>query len=150
MRRLFLLAAVVSLSFSFPAWGSDGVIWYTLEKGTEKAKIEKKPMIVDFFFGEGCPRCEALEKGVYGNASIAAKINADFIPIRIDMKKELSDAEKRLGERFDYKKDCMLLFLDPEGNIVRDPLGKRLCFTENVEPKSFIRYLDDVKRRMRE
>lgn len=150
MKGLLLTLVVIALAFSSPATCSADMKWLSLKEGMEKARIEQKPMIVDFFFGKGCPRCEALEKGVYGNASIAAKIMSDFIPIRVDLTRELSAEEEQLGNRFDFKNDCLLLFLDAEGNVLKDPLGKRLCFADTVEPDMFIKYLDAVKKQLKE
>lgn len=139
---LFLILSVMAVSYS-PA--SAEVKWLPLKEGMEKAKVEKKPMIVDFFYGMECPRCAALQKGVYDEPSIAKKIMDDFVPVRVDLKKELSKEEEALGNKFDYKKDCLLLFLDSNGDIIKDPLGKRLCFIDTVEPKQFIEYLDMIK-----
>ncbi len=144
MRKVVFLMIITLLAMYSYAQGSDGIKWVTLAQGTDRARAEKKPMIVDFFFGKGCPRCEALEKGVYGNPTIAKKIMDDFIPIRVDLTKKLTSEEEQLGNKFEFKKDCMLLFLDYEGNVIKDPMGKRLCFTDNVEPEWFIKYLDMV------
>lgn len=134
---LILLYATVAL----PA----GVEWVSLEDGTERAKAERKPMLVDFYYGAGCPRCEVLDKNVYGNQAIARKIMDDFVPIRVDLTKPLTPAEERLGTQYDFKNDCLLLFLDHKGNVMKDPGGKRLCFADNIDPELFINYLDMVK-----
>ena len=144
LKRLAIVM-VLLLAFSMPAAAADAVKWFSLKEGTAKAKAEKKPLVVDFFFGEGCPRCVFLEKEVYSNTAIAKKLNDDFVPIRIDLTKDLTRDEEDLGNRFSYKKDCMLLFLDPEGNIVKDTKGKDLCFIDKVDPEWFIGYLDQVK-----
>jgi len=144
MNVAMAVAAIVMILSSY-AFAAGELKWLTLEEGTEKAKVEKKPMLVDFFFGKGCPRCEVLEKSVYGNPAIAKKIMEDFIPIRVDLTRKLTKDEEKLGEKYDYKKDCLLLFLDSAGNIIKDPGGKRLCFAESIEPDMFIHYLDTVK-----
>ncbi|MGD1074893.1 MAG: thioredoxin family protein, partial [Thermodesulfovibrionales bacterium] len=149
MKYLSVLIVGIFLTLSSLAVASDGVKWLSLKEGMEKAKIEKKPMIVDFFFGKGCPRCEKLQANVYENPSIARKIMDDFVPIMVDLtKKKLTKEEEALGNKYDFKNDCLLLFLDPEGNIVKDPGGKRLCFVDYVEPNVFIQYLDMVKGRL--
>ncbi len=144
-----LLMVVAALAISSQAFGSAGVTWLSLKDGMEKARTEKKPMIVDFFFGKGCPRCEALQEGVYNNPAIAKKIMDDFVPIRVDLTKKLSPEEEKLGAQYDYKNDCLLLFLDPGGNIVKDPSGKKLCFAESVDADWFIKYLDMVKQQQK-
>jgi thioredoxin-related protein len=149
VKHLSLLVVGIFLTLSSVAFATDGVQWLSLNEGMEKAKMEKKPVIVDFFFGKGCPRCEKLQSNVYENPSIAKKIMDDFVPVRVDLtKKKLSKEEEALGNKYDFKNDCLLLFLDHEGNIVKDPGGKRLCFVDYVEPDVFIQYLDMVKGKL--
>ena len=147
MKKVLLLAAVfifVACSYSYSA---DGVQWFSLKEGFAKAKLEKKPCIVDFFFGKGCPRCEKLQKYVYDDPIIAKKIMDDFVPIRIDLTKPLTAEEDALGKKFDYKMDCLLLFLDYNGEVISDSKGKRLCFVDNVDPEWFVSYLDTIKKK---
>ncbi|HAM52584.1 MAG TPA: hypothetical protein DCP92_18490 [Nitrospiraceae bacterium] len=148
MKYLSVLIIGIVLTLSCPAFASEGVKWLSLKEGIEKAKTENKPIIVDFFFGKGCPRCEKLQSNVYSNPAIAKKIMDDFVPVMVDLKKKLSKEEEELGKKYDFKNDCLLLFLDPEGNIIKDPGGKRLCFVDYVEPDAFIQYLDMVKARL--
>ncbi|GAB4490017.1 MAG: hypothetical protein OHK006_22320 [Thermodesulfovibrionales bacterium] len=142
---LLLVFVVVSPGLASAA---DKVDWVTLDEGLKKAKAAGKPMIVDFFYDLSCPRCAMLERNIYGEPKIARKINADFVAVRIDLTKELSAGEKELGEKFDFKNDCLLLFLDPQGNVYKDPKGKKLCFVEDIEPELFIAYLDMVKEKI--
>jgi len=145
MKKVNMLVIMLILSAASLLFASDEIKWFSLNEGMEKAKAEKKPMIVDFYFGKGCPRCEALQKGVYNNPTIAKKIMDDFIPIKIDLTKKLSDEEKKLGNQYQYKNDCLLLFLDDKANIIKDPGGKSLCFVNNVDPEWFVKYLDMIK-----
>lgn len=151
MRILSLITLIMILllsSFSF-ALEKDypGLIkWHSLKEGKERARVERLPMIVDFAVAEGCPRCEAMQKNVYSRKEIADRINRDFIPVLIDLSKELTAEERKLGEEYDFKNDCLLLFLDPDGRILKDPSGKRFCFMDAVETEVFLKYLDFVKR----
>jgi len=145
MRKANVFVILLTLTVISVAAASDEIKWFSLNAGMEKAKAEKKPMIVDFYFGKGCPRCEALQKGVYDNPTIAKKIMDDFIPIRVDLTKPLTDEEKKLGNKYDYKNDCLLLFLDDKANIIKDPSGKSLCFVSSVDAEWFVKYLDMIK-----
>jgi len=127
---------------------AEKVNWHSLKDGVKKAKLEKKPILVDFGIVKGCPRCEFLMKNVYSKDEIVKKINSDFIPVFISLMKELTPEEKALGEKYDYKNDCLLLFLDSEGNIIKDPGGKKMCFADKVEPEVFIKYLEQVKSKI--
>lgn len=148
MKKMTLIVMIAVLAFPMGALGA-GVAWMQLKDGAEKARLEKKPMIVDFFYGKGCPRCEMLQKNVYDDPAIAGKIMADFVPIRVDLSKSLTKEEVDLGNRFDYKNDCLLLFLNPDGEVFTDKAGKRLCFIDKVDPEWFVEYLDTVKEKMK-
>ena len=119
--------------------------WYSLDEGLKTAASEQKPIILDFFYGKGCPRCESLQKNVYNNPVIAKKISDDFIPVRVDLTKKLTAEETALGNQYDFKNDCLLLFLDHDGKIIKGPAGKKLCFVDSIEPEQFMQYLDMVR-----
>ena len=145
MRKIVVVLIVIILAMSSVAFAASGVKWYKLKEGREKALIEKKPMIVDFFYDERCPRCAFLQREVYDNPAIAAKIMADFVPVRIDLTGKLTEEEDRLGKQYDYKNDCLLLFLDHTGALVKQPDGTRMCFIDKIDPDQFMKYLDTVR-----
>ena len=124
---------------------AEKVNWHSFKEGMAKARLEKKPVLVDFGIVKGCPRCEFLQKNVYSSDKIVGKINSDFIPVSIDLGKDLAPEEKSLGEKYDYKSDCLLLFLDYEGNVIKESGGGRMCFADKIEPEVFIKYLEQVK-----
>lgn len=121
------------------------VHWNTLAEGRNIAAAQKKPLIVDFAVPENCSRCRFLQDNVYSRDSIVDRINADFVPVWVDLTGELTEEERRLGEEFDYRNDCLLLFLDHRGAVLKDPEGRQLCFAEEIEPEVFIEYLDHVR-----
>jgi hypothetical protein len=130
-----------------PTYAED-VNWHTLAEGKELARTQKKPMVVDYAVPKGCDRCDFLQDNVYSQKEIVDKINADFIPIWINLdqsSRQMTEEEKRLGEKYDYNKDCLLLFLDHEAKVITDPEGKKFCFAEEVEPEDFNSYLDHVR-----
>jgi len=147
--RLVIMLLVLGLSSSLAATAKDDLIWLPLSEGTAKAKAEKKPMLVDFFYGTGCPRCEALEKEGYKSEAIIQRITAGFIPIRVDLTKQLTKEEEILGEKYNYKEECLLLFLDSEGVIMTDSEGENLRFTSAIESEMLLRYLDMAKDKQR-
>lgn len=130
-----------------PAY-ADRVNWHDLESGRAMARSSKKPMIVDFAVPSGCDRCDFLQNNVYNRDEIVAKINRDFIPIWVNLDASshtLTPDEEKLGQKFDYRKDCLLLFLDHEERLIEDPEGKQFCFAEEIEPEVFMEYLDYVR-----
>jgi thioredoxin-related protein len=146
MKKYGALVLIVGLVLSTTVFAADaGIQWLSLNAGMEKAKEENKPLIVDFYYGKGCPRCEAMQEQVYDNPSIAAKVMKDFIPVRVDLKKKLTKEEEDLGNKYNFKNDCLLLFLDPKGGIINDTMGKRMCFIDKINPQWFIDYLNMVE-----
>jgi thioredoxin-related protein len=142
-KNITLIILFTGLVLASHAVAAGELKWFSLKDGMERAKSEKKPMIVDFFYGKGCPRCEFLQKNVYGDPKIAKKIMDDFVPIRVDLTKKLTTEEQQLGNKYDFKNDCLLLFLDPQANIVKEK-GKRLCFIDKIDPDEFVKYLDTI------
>ncbi|MBI5100737.1 MAG: thioredoxin family protein [Nitrospirae bacterium] len=145
MKRSIVILTLVFITISSLALASEGIRWVTLKDGMERSKAEKKAMIIDFFFGPECPRCAKLQKEVYDEPAIAKKIMDDFVPVRVDLTKKLTKEEERLGEKYEYKNDCLLLFMDYDNNLLKDKAGKKLCFVDKVDPDEFIQYLDHIK-----
>lgn len=123
-----------------------GIAWHSLSEGRMLASEKKMPMIIDFYVPAGCPRCEAMSKNVYSDPNIIETMNRDFIPIRINLAKELTEEEKSLGEKYSYRQDCLLLFLDRKGDVIEEPGGKKLCFANYVGPDWFLEYLKYIKK----
>ena len=123
------------------------VNWHTLAEGREIARSRKMPMVVDFAVPKGCDRCDFLQDNVYNREEIVKKLNSDFVPIWVNLDASshtLTDEERKLGEKFEYQRDCLLLFLDHQERVIEDPEGKKFCFAEEVEPEDFNSYLDYV------
>lgn len=138
-----LLVSILLLFFLNPAHGGDEKIrWFKLYEGRKKARAERKPMVVDFGMPYKCHRCMTMEMNIYGNPLIIVKMNRDFVPVKIDLSEELDFQEMGLGEKYDFKQDCLLLFLDYRGKVVKDAGGQRLCFTEAITPELFLEYLE--------
>jgi hypothetical protein len=127
-----------------PAY-APAVNWHTLEEGQRIAALERKPMIIDFAVPKDCSRCAFLQNNVYNRDEIVSKINADFVPIWINLTKKLTPEERALGESFNFEDDCLLLFCDADGNIIKDPEGVQMCFADKIEPEVFVNYLDYVR-----
>jgi len=151
VKKILILSMLFTFALSASAFAvpAGDIKWFSLKDGMAKAKAGKKPLIVDFFYSKDCPRCEKLEKYIYSDPKIAKKINDDFVPIFIDLTKPLSKEEEDLGNKYDYKNDCLMLFLDHDMNILKDPSGKKMCFVDHIEPDIFIGYLDMMKAQMK-
>lgn len=120
----------------------DLVQWHRLADAKEVAWILEKPMLVDFYVPEGCDRCERMDRDLWGNPEIARRVNEGFVPVRIDLTRNLTREEIALGRKYDYKYDCLLLFLDHTGEAIEDAGGGRMCFAEFVSTDWFLGHLE--------
>ena len=140
---VFLLLAVLNacqpLTQQAP---KEQIRWRTLAEAKVEAAASGKPCLVDFFIGEGCRRCQMLEKNVYGNSTIIARINRDFIPVRIDLALELTPEEEALAAEMATGGECMLLFLHADGSVIKNKKKKAICSMAMLTPEDYMGYMD--------
>lgn len=140
---MFCLSGALTASAAEKANANGGTIhWLKLAEGEKIAAEQKKPMVVDFATGAGCPRCEEMGKDAYKDPEVISRLNRDFVPVKVDLSRPLSDEERDLGNRFNYRNDCLLLFLDYKEKPIADPIEGRLCFVDAVSKNNFLKYLD--------
>lgn len=147
LAAVLLSLGAVLLAASAVDGGEGAIRWRSLSEGQRIARKERKPVVVDFYVPSSCPRCARMEQSVYSVPEVIERMNRDFVPVRIDLSRELDVWEKDLGERYGYREDCLLLFLDPDGRIVADPAGRDLCFADYIPPDRFMEYLDAAGRK---
>ena len=144
---LVLIALLFSLWACSPpvppsASAEHRIPWLSLAQAKPEALASNKPMLIDFFTGKDCPRCQLLVREVYSNPTIADRIMRDFIPVRVDLDQPLSAEEKALAARLENGDECILAFLTATGSIIADSEGKRICSMDMLSPESFTKYLD--------
>ena len=77
---LLLLGRVVALQF--PDQGSGKVEWVPLASAERVARGTQRRIFYDFS-AEWCGPCQEMERTVFREAEITARLNEDFIPVRI-------------------------------------------------------------------
>lgn len=120
------------------------VNWHSLKEGLRMSENLKKPLLVDFGFEDGCHRCKYMQENIYGNDEILKKINSYFIPVFIHLYKPLTSQERQLGNKYDYKSDCLLLFMNHKSEVILNADGSDMCIVGKIEPNVFIDYLDHI------
>ena len=65
------------------------VDWVHFNDAIEKSKAEKKLVLIEIYTNL-CRHCEKLDKNVYNDPKIARKINANFVPVKIDAEDSVS------------------------------------------------------------
>ena len=62
---------------------STELVWYGFEEGMEKAKREKKVLLVDAYT-DWCGWCKVMDRETYKNAEVIAKLNKDFVAVKFN------------------------------------------------------------------
>ena len=129
--KLALLALCLIACNLQPALAED-VDWRADYNVARKEAAEKGlPIVLDFGF-EGCQYCRKLDAVTFRDTEVIKRLNGKFVPLRIDIQKDPSLAEK-LGLQM-YP---TVVFASPEGHI----LGKVEGYQE---PGRFQENLDRV------
>lgn len=127
---------------------SHQITWLSLSQAKKEALASNKPMLVDFFTSKDCHRCQSLVLNIYSNPIIVDRIKSDFVPVRVNLDSELSQEEKKLAQRLESGEECVLAFLSPNGSVITDPDGKRICSMDLLTQESFIEYIDNALKNL--
>lgn len=95
---------------------SDGIAWLGYEEAQKKARSEKKLMMVDFT-AEWCSWCKKLEKDVYTQPEVRAKID-QLIPVLVDV-----DKQQDLAKQYGVEGMPYIAIVDADGNVLADQKG---------------------------
>jgi thiol:disulfide interchange protein len=104
------------------------------DKALASAKELKKIVMVDLYT-DWCGWCKKLDRDVYANPDVQAKIAKNFIPLKVNPEKSQKGAQ--LAQKFGLRGYPYIAFLDAD--------GKRISSIEGYEPAAnFSSSLDDV------
>ena len=89
-----ILSIVFCVAFFSDTAYSASVRWYGYNDGMALAKEQKKKVFL-YFWATWCPYCEKMEKETLSKKEVAAILNKEFIPIKVN-----SDADQRLATQY--------------------------------------------------
>jgi thiol:disulfide interchange protein len=108
------------------AWQSD------YQAALTQAKAEKKLVMVDLYT-DWCHWCKRLDRDVYADAGVAAKLASGFVAVKLNPEKSREAAE--LAKKFGTRGFPHIVFVDGAGNKVSDIVGYKPA-------KEFLQRLD--------
>lgn len=147
-RTLFSMVAVLLLLFFTAACQTIGsppkpqlIQWRTLAQGTKEAREKGMPILIDFYAGFVCPRCNYFDSTLYTDPDIADMMNRNFIPVRVDLNRARTKAEGDLLMKLSPMQECVLAFLDKNGKIVTDKKGVPISSMEKLNKQQYMDYM---------
>lgn len=81
MKRYFWILPALLLCISFS--NAEEVKWYDWNEAQALAETQDKPLMV-FVYASWCHLCKRMDTRVFTNDSIAAILNENFIPVKLD------------------------------------------------------------------
>lgn len=126
---------LTALLFAFTALNLTAVLaagegWTTdYPKALERAKKEKKVVLLDFNGSDWCPPCIALKKQVFESdafkqfaAEKLVLVDVDF-PRRKKLPREIAEANEKLAEKFKVESFPTILLVDAGGKVLHREEG---------------------------
>ena len=99
-------------------------LWMTdFAKAKEKAKAEKKDLLIDFTGSDWCSWCIKLDEEVFSKEAFAAQAPKSFVLVKLDYPRkkelpaELKEQNKKLAEQYPIQGYPTILLTDAEGLV---------------------------------
>jgi len=89
MKSKLLLINIFVLLLSGSVSFAQEIKWYNWDEGYEKAKKEKKVILLDAFT-DWCYWCKVMDQNTYSDEDIVKKVKKDFVAIKLNPEKELN------------------------------------------------------------
>ena len=112
---------------------SKEVEWQTFADGIARSKIEKKKIFLHFY-AKWCGACKIMENNTFKNPGVAAYLNENFIPIKVD-----TDREQQTSTLFRVRMLPDNWFIAEDGK----PIGHRPGYITPEKFKGLLKVLLD-------
>ena len=98
--------------------------WYSYTDGIKKAKLENKPIVIDFYT-DWCTYCKKMDAETYSEQKIYNYLNEKFIPIKVNAEsknkvkfdgKEMTEKDLAMG--FQVNSYPTIFFMENEKNTI--------------------------------
>jgi len=117
-------------------WSAD------FEKALEKAKADKKCVLVEFTGSDWCPPCIAMRKNVFSKPEFVTAAAKNFILVELDFPrgdKELADKNQPFLKKYKVTAFPTVILLNPDGKEFT-----RFFASQFPKSEDFLKHLDEA------
>ena len=130
------IAALTSIAFANPleGWSTD------LEKAFQKAKAEKKSVLVEFTGSDWCPPCIAMRKNVFSKKEFVEAASKNYILVELDYPhgdKELSKKNEPYAEKYKVEGFPTVILFNAAGKEFT-----RFAASDYPKTEDFLKHID--------
>jgi protein disulfide-isomerase len=122
--------------------------WLTdLAKAQEKAKTEKKMVLVDFSGSDWCPPCKALHSNVLTSEEFSKFAKDNLVLVEIDYPRskpqspDQKKANKELAKKYEVTGYPTVIVFDSQGK----QLSKKVGYDKSITAKDYVADLKKLK-----
>jgi thioredoxin-related protein len=122
-----------------PGWTDD------YAKAVEKAKTEKKNLLLDFTGSDWCGYCMALDKEVFHTTKFKSWAQQNVVLVQVDfpqgkkLTKRVTEQNAKLQGQYKANGYPTILIVDPEGK----ELARKVGYSPGSGPDAYIQALDE-------
>ncbi len=135
MKHITLIAICCLLALQ--AWAGNVEWKHNYDDAVKEAKSDKKIVMVDIYT-DWCGWCKKLDKDVYSNKEVQAKLAKDFVSAKINPEKGAANA--KVAQNFGVRGFPYILFVDGDGKKVHSISGY-------VPAADFLKVLEAVSKK---
>ncbi|HQP49770.1 MAG TPA: DUF255 domain-containing protein [Spirochaetota bacterium] len=130
MKRIIILLSAITLFtagfliYHTNSYSRSSVQWHSFNSGLQKARNERKPVIIDFY-ADWCHWCKVMDQTTFADSKVIRSLNTDYIAVKVDtqsterinyINRNLSSQE--LAIHFGIKGLPTVVFLDKSGEVI--------------------------------
>lgn len=101
-----------------PPTARKAINWHSdLKKAHKESLNQNRPMLI-VFAADWCDHCRKMDRTTLADPHLITRINNDFIPVRLDIKKD-----RKIAEILDVERIPSTIFLSPRADLLGRTVG---------------------------